>query len=173
VEYSAILSKCQGFLNEMTCLIFLGERLGVVFDHSTKSHPELAGEGIEYTWGKAKGVYRNARLADKKGKDNFRKLVSHCLSTQKGAGGGELSKEMIHKFSRQARHYILAFYYIEHEQESSITKEMSEINIKRVKKQFKTHWSAIDFDEKFINHCFQTTASAVNSGKPEQPKSTV
>jgi len=54
-----------------------------------------------------------------------------------------------------------------------VTKEMSEINIERVKKQFKTHWSAIDFDEKFINHCFRTTASEVNSGKPEQPKSTV
>jgi hypothetical protein len=88
VEYSAILSKCQDFLNEKTCLMFLGERLGVVVDRSTKSHPELAVEGIEYTWSRAKGVYRKARLADKKGKDNFQKLVSHCLSTQKGAGGG-------------------------------------------------------------------------------------
>jgi tRNA U34 2-thiouridine synthase MnmA/TrmU len=80
---------------------------------------------------------------------------------------------MIRKFSRRAWHYILAYYCIEHEQESNVTKEMSEINIERVKKQFKTHWSAIDFDEKFINHCFRTTASEVNSGKPEQPKSTV
>jgi hypothetical protein len=92
VEYSAILSECQDFLNEKTCLIFLGEQLGVVVDRSTKSHPELAGEGIEYTWGRAKGVYQKARLADKKGKDNFQKQVSHCLSTQKGAGGGSFSR---------------------------------------------------------------------------------
>jgi len=80
---------------------------------------------------------------------------------------------MIRKFSRRAQHYILAYYYYEHEQESNMEKEMSEINIKRLKKQFNTHWSAIDFDEKFINHCFQTTASEANSGKPEQPKSTI
>jgi hypothetical protein len=79
-------------LNEKTCLIFLGEQLGVVVDCSTKSHPELAGEGIEYTWGRAKGVSQKARLADKKGKDNFQKLVSHCLATQKGAGGGSFPR---------------------------------------------------------------------------------
>jgi hypothetical protein len=28
-------------------------------------------------------------------------------------------------------------------------------NIERIKKEFKTHRSAVDFDEKFINHCFR------------------
>ena len=32
---------------------------------------------------------------------------------------------------------------------------MNEINIEKIKKEFKTHRSAIDFDEKFINYCFQ------------------
>ncbi len=32
--------------------------------------------------------------------------------------------------------------------------ELSEINIERIKHEFKTHHNAIDFDEKFVYHCF-------------------
>jgi hypothetical protein len=35
----------------------------------------MASEGIEYSWGQAKSVYRRAKLADKKRKENFRNLV--------------------------------------------------------------------------------------------------
>jgi hypothetical protein len=51
VQYSAILADCADFLSEETCLMYLGERLGVEVDRSMKSLPELAGEGIEYSWG--------------------------------------------------------------------------------------------------------------------------
>ncbi len=51
VEYSAILADYADFLSEKTCLMYLEERLGVEVDRSTKSHPELAGEGIEHSWG--------------------------------------------------------------------------------------------------------------------------
>ena len=51
--------------------MYLGEHFGVDVDHSTKCHPELAGKGIEYSWGLAKSVYRRAKLADKKGKEIF------------------------------------------------------------------------------------------------------
>ena len=56
-EYGAVLADCTDFLNEKTSLMYLGERLGVEIDRSSKSHPELAGEGIEYSWGRAKYVY--------------------------------------------------------------------------------------------------------------------
>ncbi len=76
---------------------------------------------------------------------------------------------MIRKFSRRARHYILAYFFIEHNQESNIEGELSELNIERVKKEFKTHRSAIDFDEKFINYCFRDSESAAsNSNKQQQ-----
>ncbi len=35
-------------------LMHFGKHSGVEVDCSTKSHPELAGEGIEYSWGRAK-----------------------------------------------------------------------------------------------------------------------
>ena len=49
VEYAAVLDDCADFLGEKTSLMYLGEHLGVEVDHSTKCHPELAGEGIEYS----------------------------------------------------------------------------------------------------------------------------
>jgi hypothetical protein len=69
---------------------------------------------------------------------------------------GALTLEMVRKFSCQAQTYILAYFYIEHEQENNISKEnLHEINIEHIKREFKTHRSAMDFDEKYINHCFQ------------------
>ncbi len=47
-------------------------------------------------------------------------------------------------------------FYIENNQGKCIEGELSELNIKRIKKEFKTHRSAIDFDEKFINFCFKS-----------------
>ena len=154
VEYGSILADCADFLSEKTCLMHLGEHLGVEVDRSTKSHPELAGEGIEYSWGRAKSVYRRAKIAQKRGKENFRALVADCLSTKDEQGKGALTPEMVRKFSRRARTYILAYFYIEHEQENNISEEgLHEINIEHIKREFKTHRSAIDFDEKFSNHC--------------------
>ena len=40
VEYSSLLASCEDFLSEKTCLMYLGERLGVEVDRSTKCHPE-------------------------------------------------------------------------------------------------------------------------------------
>jgi hypothetical protein len=62
VEYAAVLAGCADFLSEKTSLMYLGEHLGVEFDCSTKCHPELAGKGIEYSWGRVKSVYRRAKL---------------------------------------------------------------------------------------------------------------
>ena len=107
-------------------------------------------------------MYRRAKLADKKGKENFQRLVSDCLSTEQGAGKGALTPDMIRKFSRHARQYILAYFFIEHEM--NIEQEgLHEINIEGIKKEFKTHRSVIDFDEKFINYCFHKSDAAISS----------
>jgi hypothetical protein len=45
---------------------------------------------------------------------------------------------------------------MEHDEENKIDEEgLHELNIERVKKEFKTHKSAINFDEKFIAYCFR------------------
>ena len=48
--YSDVLAGCIDFLSIKTCLMYLAEWLGVEVDRSTKCHPEMAGEGIEYSW---------------------------------------------------------------------------------------------------------------------------
>jgi hypothetical protein len=58
----------------------------------------------------------------------------------------------------------LAYFYIEHDQENNISKEgLHEIYIEHIKREFKTHRSTIDFDQKIINHCFQKQESAANT----------
>ena len=50
-------------------------------------------------------------------------LVEDCLSTEEEEGKGGLSPEMIRKFYRRARGYILAYFYLEHEQREKINNE--------------------------------------------------
>jgi hypothetical protein len=84
----------------------------------------------------------------KKGKENFRMLVADCLSTKDEQGEGAFTLEMVRKFSHRARTYVLAFFHIEHEQKNNISEEgFHEINIECIKRKFKTHRSAIDFDD--------------------------
>ena len=46
--------------------------MGVLVDRTPKCHCELAGEGIECSWGCAKNHYRRVSLKRKKSKDSFR-----------------------------------------------------------------------------------------------------
>ena len=139
--------------------------IGSSVNHSMKSHLELTGKGIEYSWGRAKCFYWSAKLMDKTGKANFMKLIQTRLfrATHKG---GSLNIHLVHKFSWRARQYILAYYHLEHD---CGKKEVDELNIENVRKQFKTHWSAIDFDEQFITH---THASNVHTAPNEQQEKT-
>ena len=164
IQYSDVLADCPNFANELTSLQHLADELRSSIDCSTKSHPELAGEGIEYSWGRAKCFYQSAKLKDKTGKANFLKLVQTSLSMTTHEGGG-LDIHLIQKFSRCTRQYILAYYYLEHD---CGKKEVDELNIEKVRKEFKTHWSAIDFDEQFIKHTHASNVCSTCSTSNEQ-----
>ena len=66
----ASISNCTDFEEEETMLQAMGRSMGVIIDQSPKCHPELAGEGVEYSWGCAKNAYRHLALREKKKKDN-------------------------------------------------------------------------------------------------------
>ncbi len=91
------------FANEKTQLEFVCQSLGTEALITTKYHAEYAGEGIEYSWGAAKVVYRRYPLASKKGKEKFVDLVSKCTSREL------LTTDLIRKFSRRARSYMLTY----------------------------------------------------------------
>ena len=70
-----LMASCLDFAEEMTALQHVGSQLGVSVIITPKFHAELAGEGVEYSWGVAKGIYRRKPLNSKKSKDAFKRLV--------------------------------------------------------------------------------------------------
>jgi hypothetical protein len=63
------------FVEEETLLQYHGRQLGVIIDRTPKCHPEMAGEGIEYNWGCAKGFYHRLPITEKRTKNKFSESV--------------------------------------------------------------------------------------------------
>ena len=110
-----ILSSCTDFVKEKTLLRHMGETAGknlginVTIDRSPKGHPEVAGEGIEYTWANAKFFLRTVPLEKRRSVEQFKQQVRLALSRDKGA---MLSQEKIIRFSARARDYIAAYHHL-------------------------------------------------------------
>jgi len=68
---TALLPNCSDFIEEESLLQMNIRKLGAVCTHSPKYHCELAGEGIEYSWGNAKMKYRRMKWSDKKDHAQF------------------------------------------------------------------------------------------------------
>lgn len=63
-----------------------------------KFHCELAGEGLEYSWGASKRIYCRNPLGAKRSVVNFEKLVKKSL--------GKVTKSISCRFSAKARDYM-------------------------------------------------------------------
>jgi hypothetical protein len=161
-----MMKELLDFIEEETLLQYHGKLLGVTVDRTPKCHPEMAGEGVEYSWGCAKGLYRWLSIAEKKKKEKFRDSVRKCLDPD------VLSVERQRMFSRRAREYMLAYHSIEREREKSKSEvvvdeskknaqekaepQMSaylvEKAIERFKaKKYKSHRDVADIDSAYIN----------------------
>ena len=93
--------------NKMSQLEFICQELGCKVMITTKYHAEYACEGIEYSWGLSKAMYRKFSLSSKKGKQNFDALVSKCISRT------VVTKDVEWKFSQRARSYMLTYKSLE------------------------------------------------------------
>ena len=69
------MASCLDFAKAMTALQHVGSELGVSVIITPKFHAELAGEGIEHSWGVTKGVYQRKPLNSKRSKESFKGLV--------------------------------------------------------------------------------------------------
>jgi len=87
--------------------------MGILINRTPKCHCELAGKGIEYSWGCSKDFYHRLPVTEKITKKNFqglvRRLLSHELPTT----------ECICKFSKQAHQYICAYHSMWQQQTST------------------------------------------------------
>jgi hypothetical protein len=52
-----MMSSLMDFIEEETLLQYHGKTLGIIVDRTPECHPEVAGEGIGYSWGCSKGKY--------------------------------------------------------------------------------------------------------------------
>ena len=138
----------------------MGRTMGVLVDQTPKCHCELAGKGIEYSWGCAKNLYRQQPLREKRSKETFKATVRKCLSRN------NLTTERVRSFSRRARQCILAYLAMQQvndQQSSTDSKEedmtqasgqITPAKIEQLVKEFKTHHCAMDFDRGFIDAVF-------------------
>ena len=140
-----MMESCIDFYNEMSQLEYVCKSLGVTALITTKYHAEYAGEGVEYSWGGAKNAYRRLPIRAKTGKANFENLLDRCISRDL------LTTDLIRKYSKRARGYMLAYKTLEmKEKECDSTEQITHLKIENMKKVIKSHRSAIDFDKKFI-----------------------
>lgn len=111
------MGSCTNFVEEKTLLkinaqeIVCKQGMNVIVDRTPKCHPELAGEGIEYTWDNSKSYIRGVPIGKRRRAADFLHHVHMALSQEEGAN---LNKNKVRKFSARARDYVAA-YYILHE----------------------------------------------------------
>ena len=134
------------FYNEMSQLEFVCKSLGARALITTKYHAEYAGEGIEYSWGFAKMLYRQYPFESKKGKVNFDKLLDQCISRDC------LTVGQVRRFVKRARGYMVTYKQLEmrEKDDNTTSTEITHYKIENMKKIIKSHRAALDFDKEFI-----------------------
>ncbi len=149
LEY--MMANCPDFVNEMSQLEYVCQQLGTKTIITTKYHAEFAGEGIEYSWGYSKSLYRRSPLKMKRGKEQFDKLVSYCISRE------TMTRELVRRFSKRARQYMLSYQALDLQAQRNHSGTTNDCNqsisyqqIEKMKAMLKSHRAAIDFDNKFI-----------------------
>ena len=125
-----VLGNCEDFLNEVSALESLLLARGHRLIMSPKGHCELAGQGIEYDWGKMKQNFRRKNKLK-----NFHGLILDSMSR------ATLPLSTSRKFARKARAYRRAYREECDNEHASIEKMI---------KTFKVHRNAADFAKKFI-----------------------
>ena len=108
------LNNRVDYRNESTVIEKLFRQYGHIVIASPRYHPELAGQGIEYCWGKAKYCFRN-HANDLNSKHLLRNvLVSLGNKPFKKRGtdeiiGAPLPVDRVRRFARRARTYRTLF----------------------------------------------------------------
>jgi hypothetical protein len=135
-----VLSQCPDYLAEKTALQELVEDYGHLLITSPKCHPELAGVGIEYAWGKSKM--------------DFRRIHNNCVAAdlhdniEKSLGG--LTIERAWMFARRTREYRRA--YVKLGVSGVSLDDTTHKMIEHMKKECKTHRSIKDQEGAFLRN---------------------
>ena len=113
--------------------------LGIGMEQTPKAHPELAGRGIEYCWGKSKYEFRkhNNFVSSK---ENFEKRVMAAL--------GSVTLKRSRAFLRKANDYKRAYRMLI--DGAGVDAAAQYADIEKMRALVKTHRCTFDQDYKFI-----------------------
>ena len=138
-----ILRGCNDFKTEQTQMMYILTLLGVMLILTPKCHPEIAGRGVEYSWGYGKLRFRI----------DFNDAVASHLkdNVMKSLDASVLTLNRIRKFARKAREYKLTYSLLFHCEESGKEERTGKDTIEHLTKLFKAHRSAMDADYGFIS----------------------
>eukprot|EP00978_Attheya_sp_CCMP212_P040488 scaffold221418_cov54-Attheya_sp.AAC.1 len=96
-SYKKILGSLADFMDEKTLLQTVGEEIGkvsginIIIDRSPKYHPEVAGEGIEYTWAMSK-IYMRSTNKQEKAIESVSSAAYHIMHSQDKNSHGILTR---------------------------------------------------------------------------------
>ena len=102
-----LILQCSDFRNEISDLEHLTNEMSEIHNKqieilfTPKFHCELAGEGIEYSWGASKKIYRRYPLKRKRFSSNFKACVKQSISM--------VTPLMVNRFSAKARGYMMGY----------------------------------------------------------------
>ena len=134
------LKKCSDFASEMTLLEKHVFERGHLLIMSPKGHPEIAGVGVEYCWGKAKREFRQRN-----------DLMPKHLHQNIVAAFETLSLYRVRRFARKTREYKRAYARVHglfgHGEEEKLKGFAA---VEKFVKQAKTHRCTMDQDRAFV-----------------------
>ena len=145
-ELRAVLALCWDFKHEECALEDLVHILGDIVFFSPKAHPEVAGLGIEFSWGCAKLYFRSHNDC------NARRLHGTVHDALKS-----ISMKQVHKFGRRCRDYRHTYKLpgsevhitIEALRETARVHRCT-VDVEALKRKSKTHRSTLDQDRAFL-----------------------
>eukprot|EP00733_Pompholyxophrys_punicea_P001442 Pompholyxophrys_punicea_v1_NODE_723_length_1393_cov_18.770553.p2 type:complete len:154 gc:universal NODE_723_length_1393_cov_18.770553:853-1314(+) len=135
-----VLASCLDFKSEKTALQALFEDRGHILVMSPKCHPELAGLGIEYAWGKSKLEFR--RKINDQIPANLHRNILLSLSPD------VLPLSRMRKFARRTRDYRHVYFNPDllRTKESEDKFDLTE----KMRKTRKTHRNIVDLEMKYL-----------------------
>ena len=131
-----LLTQCWDFAHQPTAIQALVQERGHILRMGVKGHPELAGLGIEFSWGKAKQKFR--RDVNDRVQAHLRRNVIACFSRSEKF----LPLARIRKYARKTRAYRQAYRE---------GKPNSLADVERLIKGYKSHRAADCFDKAFCH----------------------
>ena len=148
-----LLEKQPDFKNAKTELEYLTDLLNeryrgkttirVIF--SPKYHCEIAGLGIECSWGLKKKYYRRKISLERK-KNEFSKCVDEALT--------QVTKDNVRNFCARIHRYMLAYKVYDSNESNT---EASYNEIEKFVKKSKTHRSTMDLDTAYLDRIMKET----------------